>query len=131
MADFSESKPRALIVHPSASTCRLIRETLEHFCGADVESCPDAQRGFELALQRRYQLFLFALSPPLMKGELLYDFIGKAYTFCHEGARIPPAIIYLAEEGEQPSDGALSEARVKGMLRRPINIERLLKLAKG
>ena len=121
-------RPRVLLVHPVSSTCRLIRESLEHFCDADVETCADARRGFELALQREHQIYLFGLTLAPMDGPLLYELINTAYSHCHAGRLIAPAVVYIADKDQKVDEEFASDARVKGVLKKPINIERLLRL---
>jgi hypothetical protein len=116
-----------LVVHPAVSTCRLIREALESFTTAEVDTSPDAVYGFELALNKRYKLFFFALEIPVIEGPLLYELISKAYSFCHEGARLAPAVIYINEPGTHlPNSEITHDARVKGILSKPLSIEKLL-----
>lgn len=131
MSENAAKRPKVLLVHPVTSTCRLIRESLDHFCGVDVETCADARRGFELALQREYEIYLFGLSLKPMEGPLLYDLIVTAYSFSHEGKHVAPAVIYIADEGEKIDDDFAIDARVKGVLRKPINIERLLQMTRN
>ena len=120
-------KPAVLVVHPAVSTGRLIRETLESFTTAEVDTSPDAVYGFELALKKRYKLFIFGLRTPVIEGPLLYELISKAYSFCHEGSRLAPAVIYINEPGARITNSeVIQDARVKGILSKPLSIEKLL-----
>ena len=118
-----------LAVHPDVATLRLIRETLAQLTYAEAETTPNPENAFDLALAKRYDLFIFALQMPRLPGDLLYDLIGRAYGHCHAGSRTSPAVLYLTDAGTQPPADLLKDARVKGAISRPINIERLL--AKG
>jgi len=117
-------------VHHAGPTLRLIREALQGFTKASVDTTPDALYGFELALQRRYKLFIFSLSLPIINGELLYDLVDKAYRHCHDDVRATPAVIYIVEEGQAMQSQELArDARVRGVLIKPLSIDRLLTLA--
>ncbi|MFK5924649.1 MAG: hypothetical protein QM496_20930 [Verrucomicrobiota bacterium] len=120
---------RVLVVHHAGPTLRLIREALQGFTEATVDTTPDALYGFEMALKRPYNLFIFSLSLPRIDGELLYELIDKAYAHSHEGVRVTPAVMYIVEEAQaMQSQGLLRDARVRGILTKPLNIDRLLKL---
>src|SRR5690606_19759776 len=126
------AESRVLVVHPSAPTLRLIRETLTQFTTAEVETTPDSVYGFELALQRRYQLFIFGVRMDGLEGPLLYELISKAYGFCHEGVRSAPGVLFLSERNAtRRSEEFARDARVKGVLGIPLKIERLLEGVKG
>lgn len=119
---------RVLVVHHAGPTLRLIREALQGFTKATVDTTPDALYGFEMALKRPYKLFIFSLSLPTIKGELLYELIDKAYRHCHDGVRVTPAVMYIVEEGQMmQSQELMRDARVRGILTKPLNIDRLLK----
>lgn len=123
---------QVLLVHEETSTARLIREALQSFTHCQVDSTPNAEYAFERALQRPYDLFLFSLTMPILHGELLYDLIGKAYKHCHDGARSAPGIIYLGEENHRGRiDELQRDARVKGVLLKPLKIDRVLEKAKS
>ena len=76
----SDDEPvRVLVAHPVGSTARLMRETLENFTSAEVETTSNFLRAFELALQKRYEMFFFGMSIGDLDGPLLYELISKAY----------------------------------------------------
>ncbi|MBL9153553.1 MAG: hypothetical protein JNK37_13750 [Verrucomicrobiales bacterium] len=126
-------KPRVLVVHPAASTGRLIRESLQNFTQAEIDLSPDTSHGFEMALSRRYHLFIFALHLPDMDGPLLYEMISKAYAAFREGeSRTAPGVIFVREPEERlPPPEISRDARVKGILSKPLSIERLLDAVKS
>ena len=128
----ASASDRVLVVHHAGPTLRLIREALQGFTSAAVDTTPDALYGFEMALQRRYSLFIFSLSLPTMNGDLLYDLVDKAHRHCHDGVRVTPAVIYIVEEGQAMQNQELSrDARVRGVLSKPLNIDRLLTVVKA
>lgn len=125
-------KPRILAVHEDVGTLRLIRETLLEFTECEVDTSPKADYAFELALQREYKLFFFGLTTPMLPGELLYDLVSKAYLHCHAGARTAPAVVYVADAGSAvQAKGLQSDARVKGVLMKPVTIDRVLNCVEG
>lgn len=121
---------RVLVVDDDAPTLRLIREALSAFMFCDVDTTPNAEYGFELALRREYRLFIFRKAMSALRGDLLHSLIGVAYTHCHAGARAAPGTLFLMDSREASlPDEILSDARFKGVLVKPINIERLLQRA--
>lgn len=125
-------KRRVLVVYPAASTGRLIRETLENFTAAEVDTSPDTIYGFELALKRRYHLFVFGLVLPHIDGPLLYELISKTHPYCHGGTRGAPGVVFVREESDpRPTEEINRDARVKGVLTKPLSIERLLQSVEG
>ncbi|MEM7143968.1 MAG: hypothetical protein AAF591_02455 [Verrucomicrobiota bacterium] len=121
---------RVLIVHGDVETTRLIRETLESFTAMTVESTPNPEYAFELAMQRGYDLFIVQLEMPVLPGQLLFDLISKAYRYAQGGERVSPGVIFTSS-GVVPSDELSRDARVKGVLVEPIRIEPLLQCVEG
>ncbi len=119
---------RVLIAHRDVGAMRLIRETLGQFADCAVETSPQAEYAFELALQRKYDLFILDLGLDVLPGEVLYGLIGKAYSHCHEGARVAPPVIYVADDPAGAHADLLAEARVKGVLTTPLSIQRIIDL---
>lgn len=121
-----------LIAHDEVGTLRLIRETLGQFADCEVDSTPSAEYAYELALQRPYALFIFGLGLPVIAGELLYELLSKAYPYCHSGARTCPGVVYIADSSQASRAEELRrEARVKGVLLKPLSIDRILDRVKG
>ena len=124
--------PRVLVVNEFSSTYRLIRESLENFTNAIVQTSPDPLHAFEKALQAEYDLFIFGLHMPGLEGPVLYELITKAYAYGNKERKIPPAVIFVREKGDpRPPDELSRDARVKDILVKPLQIERLLKSVEG
>jgi len=124
--------PRVLVAHDDVGTLRLIRETLAQFGECEIDTSPTAEYAYELALQREYALFIFGLSLPVIHGELLYGLLAKAYPLCHQGSRACPGVLYIADAPDAGRVEQLQrEARVKGVLVKPLSIERILNRVKG
>ncbi len=123
---------RVLVVNEFSSTYRLIRESLENFTNAKVQTSPDPLHAFEKALQSEYDLFIFGLHMPGLDGPVLYELITKAYAYGNKERKIPPAVIYVREKTDpRPPDELSRDARVKDILVKPLRIERLLQAVEG
>lgn len=125
----SDDEPvRVLVAHTVGSTARLMRETLENFTSAEVETTPNFLRAFELALQKRYEMFFFGMSIGDLDGPLLYELISKAYA-CGTGLRkLAPAVVFVREKDDPKLPEELErDVRVKDVVSKPIRIDRLLK----
>ena len=122
---------RILAVHEDVGTLRLLRETLENFTSCRVDTTPNAEYAFELALQRPYSLFIFGLGLPVIKGELLYGLLVKVLASCHREIKSCPGVIYIADPEHSGIAETLNrEARVKGVLVKPLGIERIVSTVK-
>lgn len=131
-AQVEEGPLHVLVAHPVASTSRLIRETLENFTSCRVVSTPDPLRAFELALQRRYGLFLFGMVAGELSGPMLYELISKAYASGHGPKLLAPGVIFVREKDDPKLPKELNrDPRVKDVISKPIRIERLLEAVKG
>lgn len=125
----SDDEPvRVLVAHTVGSTARLMRETLENFTSAEVETTPNFLRAFELALQKRYEMFFFGMSIGDLDGPLLYELISKAYA-CGTGLRkLAPAVVFVREKDDPKLPEELErDVRVKDVVSKPLRIDRLLK----
>lgn len=130
--DAVEETPLVLVVHPVATTSRLIRETLENFTSARVETTPDPVRGLELALLNPYRVYFFAMKMPELSGPTLYEMISTAHRIGRGTTPLAPGLV-LVREKEDPKlpDDLANDARIKGVVTKPIRIERLLEAIKG
>ena len=127
-----DDEASVLVAHPTASTTRLIRETLEQFTGARVFTTADPLRAFELSLQRSYRIFVFAMQFEDLSGPMLYELISKACA-AGRGARIlAPGVVFIREKDDPRLPDSLSrDVRVKDVLSKPVRIERLLESVGG
>lgn len=129
----SSSGPfRVLLAEESLPLRRVIREALTSFRHCEVDDCPTAERAFELALSRPYQLFIFAVRLPDLSGITIDRLIAHAYPLTHPGTHTAPPVIFLAraEDG-----GALSaiqrNVRLRGTMTYPPKLDALLTLTSG
>lgn len=124
--------PRVLVAHEEVGTLRLLREALENFTPCKVDTTPNAQYAFELALQREYHLYMFGLGLPVIEGELLYSLLVKAVPFSQRGVKSCPGVIYIADTEHSSRVEILQrEARVKGILIKPLTVDRIISIVKA
>lgn len=123
---------RVLLAEESLPYRRVIREALSSFRYCEVDDTPTAERAFELALSRPYQLLVLAIPLPDMNGMMLDRLIAKAYPFAHRGVHTAPPVIFLA----RPEDGGALAAhqrdvRLRGTLPYPPKLDVLISLTAG
>lgn len=124
--------PRVLLGEESLSVRRLIREALVSFRGCEVDETPSAERAFEMAMRRPYQLFIFAVALPDMDGVLLDRLLAGAWPLAHQGSHTaPPVIFMLRHEDTAIHPNLTRDARVRGVLTYPPKLEVLLALTSG
>jgi len=128
----SAQSARVLLAEESLPFRRVIREALTSFRNCEVDDCPTAERAFEFALARPYQLLILAIPLPDMSGVMLDRLIARAYPYAHPGSHTAPPVIFLA----RPEDGsALSnnqrDVRLRGTLPYPPKLDALLTLTSG
>ena len=123
------STPRILLVEESLPFRRVIREALTAFRHCEVDDTPSGEHAFEMALRRRYALFIFSMPLPDIAGDLLDRLIVKAYPLAHQQAHTAPPIIYLTRPGEMDRFEKLKrDVRVRGSLSFPPRLDQLIAL---
>ena len=128
----SNAPPRVLLVEESLPYRRVIREALMAFRHCEVDDTPSAEHAFELALQRRYALYLFAFSLPDMRGDLLDRLLAKACPLVHHGSHSAPPIIYLLKQNEATHWQELSRsARARAHVLMPPRLDMLMQATSG
>jgi len=128
----SRDSIKVLVAHPVSSTSRLIRETLESFTDLEVETTSNFLRAFELALQKRYEMFFFGTSIGDLDGSLLYEMISRVYACGKSVRKLAPAVVFIREKDDPKiSDELERDVRDKAVVSKPIRIERLLKAVEG
>jgi CheY-like chemotaxis protein len=117
---------RILVVDDDVSVTRIMREALTTFLHCDVDTSPDPEYGFELALKKSYDLMIFDFSMPVIDGALLFSLISKAYDNANPPRAIPPLLLVSGQGEEKRAQELLKEARVRAFLPKPFVISRLL-----
>lgn len=128
-ADGVEPPPvgQILVVDDDVGVLRLVRETLTTFLRCHVDTTPSAEYAFEMALRKRYGLFLFDFAMPVMDGALLYRLLTKVYEVALDPPRRSPPLLLMSGHGEQArAQTVMREPGVRGLLPKPFTIERLL-----
>lgn len=117
---------RILVVDDDIALVRLIREGLSHHFSCDVDATPDAEYGFELALKKRYRLFIFDFSMPMIDGAMLFALIGKVYNHVSPPLVVPPLILISGRGADERAQELMKQPGVRGFLPKPFGMQRLL-----
>lgn len=124
--------PYVLLAEQSLPYRSVIREALMSFRLCHVDDTPSAERAFEMALQRPYQLFIFSLPLEDMSGGLLNRLLAKAYPLAHPGCHTAPPVIFIVRPTDTLAFQELQrDARVRGSLSYPPKLDALLALTVG
>src|SRR3954451_20387372 len=125
----SESK-RILIVDDDVALMRVMREALTSMLRCEVDSSPKPEYGFELALKKTYDLMLFDFQMPMIDGAMLFFLIGKVYNTSAPPRIVPPLLLVTGKGDEQRAQELLREPGVRGLVPKPLAINRLIEKVK-
>jgi CheY-like chemotaxis protein len=117
---------RFLVVDDDVGLMRVMREALTSFLRCEVDTSPTPEYGFELALKKNYDLFIFDFSMPMIDGAMLFFLIGKVYNNSQPPRTVPPLVLVSAKGEDKRAQGLLRETGVHGLLAKPFTINRLL-----
>ena len=117
---------KILIVDDDVALMRVTREALTSFLSCEVDTSPNPEYGFELALKKSYDLLIFDFSMPMIDGAMLFSLIGKVYENAHPPRVLPPLLLISGRGEEKRAQELLQEAGVRGFLAKPYAINRLL-----
>ena len=124
--------PRVLLVEQSLPYRRVIREALTSFLHCEVDDVPTGEQAFEMGLQKRYALYMFAFSLPDMRGDLLDRFLSTVGPKVHPGTHSAPPLLYLLKTDEAShSQELMRNARVRSTLFMPPRLDVLIKAVTG
>ena len=117
-----------LVVDDDVEILRFLRETLTALAHCAVDTTPNPEYAFELALRKSYDLFVFDFQMPRLDGAVLYTFIRKVHDLgLATAARPAPPLLLMTGHGEQRgARELLGEPGVRGLLAKPFSIQRLL-----
>ena len=115
------SEKRILVVDDDSSLIRLIGEALRSRFHCEVDATPNPEYGFELALKKRYRVFVFDFSMPMIDGAMLFTLIGKVYNHVNPPIVVPPLILISGRGDEARAQELMKEAGVRGFLPKPYN----------
>ncbi len=123
--------PVVLVAHEEVASMRLIRDSLLGFMHCEVDSCLTGEAAFERCLQRRYRVLFLSLHLPVLPGELVYELVAKVHHYGHTSGRTAPPVIFIGEAADRSrADRLTQDVRVKGVLLKPLRIDRILERAK-
>jgi DNA-binding response OmpR family regulator len=117
---------RILIVDDDVALLRIMREALTACLRCEIDASPKPEYGFELALKKTYDLFIFDFSMPMIDGAMLFFLIGKVYNSISPPRIVPPLLLVSGKAEEQRAQELLKEPGVAGLIAKPFAINRLL-----
>ena len=126
----SGSAKKILIVDDDVGLMRVMREALTSFLRCEVDTSPNPEYGFELALKKTYDLLIFDFSMPMIDGAMLFLLIGKAYNHAQPPRIVPPLLLVTGRGDEGRAQELLKEAGVRGLVAKPFVINRLIEKVK-
>lgn len=127
----SEAEPkRILMVDDDVALLRIVREALTACLRCQVDTSPKPEYGFELALKKNYDLFIFDFQMPMIDGAMLFFLIGKVYNNAAPPRIVPPLLLVSGKADEERAQDLLKEPGVRGLVAKPFSMNRLLQKAK-
>ena len=84
---------RFLMVDDDVALLRVVREALVATLQCEVDTSPQPEYAFELALKKKFDLFIFDFQMPMIDGAMLFFLIGKAYQNIEPIRDVPPLIL--------------------------------------
>jgi DNA-binding response OmpR family regulator len=117
---------RILMVDDDVALLRIVREALTTVLRCEVDTSPKPEYGFELALKKTYDLFIFDFQMPMIDGAMLFFLIGKVYDNAAPPRVLPPLILISGKADEAGAQELLKEPGVRGLVAKPFKMNRLL-----
>jgi CheY-like chemotaxis protein len=114
------------MVDDDVALLRVVREALVATLNCDVDTSPKPEYAFELAIKKRYDLFIFDFQMPMIDGAMLFFLIGKVYTNIQPIRDVPPLILVSGKAEEKRAQELLKEPGVAGLVAKPFAINRLV-----
>src|SRR5207253_5009368 len=100
--DMAEGEPKnILMVDDDVALLRIVREALTSCLRCEVDTSPNPEYGFELALKKTYDLLIFDFSMPMIDGAMLFFLIGKVYENSKPPRVVPPLILVSGKADEE------------------------------
>lgn len=117
---------RILIVDDDVALGRVMREALSSQLECEVDCSPNPEYAFELALKKRFSLFIFDFSMPMIDGALLYHLLGKVFNHVNPPLVVPPLILISGRGEEERARELLKEPGVRAFIAKPFPMNRLI-----
>jgi DNA-binding response OmpR family regulator len=121
---------KILVVDDDVALLRVIREALTSFLRCEVDTSPNPEYGFELALKKTYDLLIFDFSMPMIDGAMLFFLLGTVYNHSKPARVVPPLLLVTGKGDERRAQELLKEAGVHGLVAKPFAINRLIEKVK-
>jgi DNA-binding response OmpR family regulator len=121
---------RILMVDDDVALLRIVREALISCLHCEVDTSPNPEYGFELALKKTYDLLIFDFSMPMIDGAMLFSLIGKVYDNAAPPRVVPPLLLISGKADEKRAQELLKEPGVRGLIAKPFSMNRLLEKAR-
>jgi len=122
---------RILMVDDDVAFLRVVREALMASLQCEVDTSPKPEYAFELALKKKYDLFIFDFQMSMIDGSMLFFFIGKVYQNIQPIRELPQLILVSGKAEEKRAQELLKEPGVAGLVAKPFAINRLLEKIKA
>lgn len=126
----NSSVKRILVVDDDVGLSRVMREALMSFLRCEVDTSPNPEYGFELALTKTYDLLIFDFSMPMIDGAMLFFLLGRVYNHAVPPRIVPPLLLVTGRGDEKRAQELLKEAGVRGLVAKPFAINRLIEKVK-
>ena len=117
------------MVDDDVALLRVVREALVATLKCEVDTSPKPEYAFELALKKKYDLFIFDFQMPMIDGAMLFFLIGKVYDNLQPPRIVPPLLLVSGKADEERAQELLKEPGVRGLVAKPFSINRLLQKA--
>ena len=114
------------MVDDDVALLRVVREALVATLKCEVDTSPKPEYAFELAIKKRYDLFMFDFQMPMIDGAMLFFLIAKVYQNIEPLREVPPLILISGKADEKRAQELLKEPGVAGLVAKPFAINRLL-----
>ena len=117
------------MVDDDVALLRVVREGFTSCLVCEVDTSPKPEYGFELALRKRYDLFIFDFQMPMIDGAMLFFLIGKVYNNVQPPRIVPPLLLVSGKADEGRAQELLKEPGVRGLVPKPFSMNRLMEKA--
>jgi len=118
------------MVDDDVALLRVVREALVATLKCEVDTSPKPEYAFELAIKKKYDLFMFDYQMPMIDGAMLFFLIGKVYQNIEPIREVPPLILISGKADEKRAQELLKEPGVTGLVAKPFAINRLVEKIK-
>ena len=122
---------RILMVDDDVALLRVMREALMASLQCEVDTSPKPEYAFELALKKKYDLFIFDFQMPMIDGSMLFFLIAKVYQNIQPIRELPQLILVSGKAEEKRAQELLKEPGVAGLVAKPFAINSLLEKIKA